>query len=347
MLKLAKKYYSNRLCSKSSLKGRHFLTPDDVSPDEMKSLLMTSIDLKKCPEYLKTLEEKHIMVLLNEPCMRIQTSLHDTASMLNMPLNVLISSAWTTCQNPEDTGKLLSSAADIIFCQSARHSKVELFAKGATTVPVINISSCKFISLNILSDLLTIHEHFGKLDGLTIAWVGHPCALLNTYLSIAPSLGIQMNFLCRCGGPVSPANLNTLQKQGNVYRENIRECKSLLETISGAHVITTNQHSENNVKLRRTYLDEHADKNWVFLHTLPRSSVEVDEEIFNSKNNLLWKSFVNSKWICAAIISEFLDSFINLLQHFFGLLFISGKGRNLFLPELLSKFLYERLLMSV
>lgn len=50
----------------------------------------------------------------------------------------------------------------------------------------------------------------------------------------------------------------------------------------------------------------HANKDWVFLHTLPRTFNEVEDEVFDSDRNLLWKSDLNYKWICAAIISRFL-----------------------------------------
>ncbi|KAG5899554.1 hypothetical protein JTB14_008238 [Gonioctena quinquepunctata] len=224
-----------------------------------------------------------------------------------MSINPLIYFGWTICQIPEDSGKLLSLATDIIFCQSPRHSRIEQFAKGAT-VPIVNISSCQFVSLNILSDLLTLQQHFGRVNGLTIAWIGPPCPELNTYLSVTPLLGIHMKFLCQCGGPMSPANIHHLRGKDNVYREKLKECKDLKEVLSGAQVIITRKHTEKSLTLRKSDLDQYADKYWVFLETLPRSSIEVDEDIFQSGKNLIWKSFVNTKWVCAAIISRFLDS---------------------------------------
>ncbi|KAJ8933448.1 hypothetical protein NQ314_014005 [Rhamnusium bicolor] len=159
----------------------------------------------------------------------------------------------------------------------------EGYRRAETTVEKIRVTNDTAEKRN----LLTIQEHFGSLKGIIISWVGKACPLLNTYLTIAPPLGIKVKFLCQCGGPVSPSSLKYVQSQGTNFTDNIKECGKLEDAIEAD-------------------LEKYADKNWVFLHTLPRSLVEVEDKLFDSERNLLWKSFVNSKWICAAIIARFL-----------------------------------------
>nr|XP_023024199.1 ornithine carbamoyltransferase, mitochondrial-like [Leptinotarsa decemlineata] len=292
---------------KISLKGRKYLSPTDLSPEEMNYLLSTATNLEKgiCVNK-RALAGRSITILLNQPCLKMQTCIYNTAKMLKMSINLLIHTNWTACQNPLDAGKLLSTGSDIIFCQSPRHSKLQMFAQGAT-VPVLNLSSCQFVSLNILSDLLTLQKHFGKVDGLTLAWIGKPCPLMNTYLSIAPLLGVRIKYYSVCGGPMSPLAIHNLQERDEVYKERVTECKDIKQAVSGAQVIMTNNHTEKSMTLKKADLDKYADQRWVFLHNLPRSSIEVEEEIFQSEKNLLWKSFCNAKWVCAAIITRFID----------------------------------------
>ncbi|KAJ8925651.1 hypothetical protein NQ315_009496 [Exocentrus adspersus] len=291
-----------------ALKGRKYVTPDDLSPNEMKYLLLTALDLKasrKNDLSKQSFVGKNITFLLDSPCIAMQACVHNTSSLFKMPVSILISSEWETKPFPQDTGKLLSTTSDIIFCKAHRQSKLEGFAKGAT-VPVINVSSCHFVLLQILSNLLTLQQHFHNLDGLVIAWIGPPCPLLNTYLTIAPTLGMRVKFLCYSGGPVSPSHLYKVLSKGDQFVHRVKESKALAEVIEGAHAIATTDHSESNLKLKLSDVEKYADRNWVLFHTLPRTSKEIEDEIFDSERNLLWTSFSNQKWICAAIISKFL-----------------------------------------
>lgn len=87
--------------------------------------------------------------------------------------------------------------------------------------------------LQSLSSLLTLQQHFGTLEGLTIAWIGHACPLLNTYLTIVPTLNMQIKFLCRYGGPVSPSDLNDVLSKGDKFVHNVKECDNIKEVIEG------------------------------------------------------------------------------------------------------------------
>nr|CAI5870293.1 unnamed protein product [Callosobruchus analis] len=154
---------------------------------------------------------------------------------------------------------------------------------------------------------MTLREHFGHLEGLKYAWIGGACPALNTYLAVAPLLGIDVNYFCRCGGePITPSNLKELRDTNRPqYAVKIHEAADLEKALSDVNVISINNPSKTTYPsqmIQKDQIDKLAHKDWVFLHLFPRKPNEVDEEIFNGENNLLWKSFANSKWVCAAII---------------------------------------------
>ncbi|VEN43706.1 unnamed protein product [Callosobruchus maculatus] len=159
---------------------------------------------------------------------------------------------------------------------------------------------------------MTLHEHFGQLEGLKYAWIGSACPALNTYLAVAPLLGIDVNYYCRCDGagePVSPANLKELHDTHRPqYQVNIHEAPDLHTALKDVNVVAINgpPWTKTSQMIRKVQIDKLAHTNWVFLHLFPRRPNEVDEEIFKGDNNLLWKSFANSKWVCAAIIDYLL-----------------------------------------
>ena len=43
-------------------------------------------------------------------------------------------------------------------------------------------------------------------------------------------------------------------------------------------------------------MNDAADK-WMFLHTLPRTEIEVSDEVFDHPNSLTWVSSNNKIWI--------------------------------------------------
>lgn len=131
-----------KIRNKYSLKGRKYITPHDLSANEMKYLLTTALELKtskRKPLHMQSLIGKNITFLLDSPCLRLQSCIYSTSMLLKMSLNVLITSEWEVMAYPQDIGRLLSNSSDIIFCKAHRQKKLESLAKGST-VPVINVS---------------------------------------------------------------------------------------------------------------------------------------------------------------------------------------------------------------
>jgi ornithine carbamoyltransferase len=70
-----------------------------------------------------------------------------------------------------DTARVLSRYVNGITARVYSHNTVTQLAEHAS-VPVINALSDWEHPLQILADLMTIRERFGKLEGLKIAWIG-------------------------------------------------------------------------------------------------------------------------------------------------------------------------------
>jgi ornithine carbamoyltransferase len=52
-----------------------------------------------------------------------------------------------------------------------------------------------------------------------------------------------------------------------------------------------------------------ANKNWVFLHCLPRKSEEVDDEVFYDKRSLVFDEAENRKWTTMAVLANLLRGY--------------------------------------
>jgi ornithine carbamoyltransferase len=77
----------------------------------------------------------------------------------------------TRGESVRDTAYVLSRHVAAIAVRTAGHSLVEELAEHAS-VPVINMLTAEHHPCQALGDLLTLRESFGRLEGLTLAYIG-------------------------------------------------------------------------------------------------------------------------------------------------------------------------------
>lgn len=83
----------------------------------------------------------------------------------------------------------------------------------STTIPIFP-ASCNIYSLQkVLSDFMTFQEIFNKLEGLTIAYVGPPTPVFNSYLLLCPLFGIKIQYLCICVVSITTTTTCTFNSQ--------------------------------------------------------------------------------------------------------------------------------------
>ena len=78
---------------------------------------------------------------------------------------------WGKRESIADFASVLGEYVDVIVCRANSHERVEQLAKFAGC-PVINGLTDKAHPCQALADLFTLQEHFGKLAGRKLAFVG-------------------------------------------------------------------------------------------------------------------------------------------------------------------------------
>lgn len=299
-----------------SLVGKHIYRPTDLSSTELKSLLWTAFDLKKLSSekwhYNNNLQNKLITLILCAPSMTIQTIAQNAANLFNMKLNTVIDSSWDVQPFVEDTGKYLSFHSNLLICQAKYQMKLDQIV-ASSNIPVICINSRKFNLLRVLSDIMTVQEHHGYLKDLNFAFIGPACCTINTFLCIAPRLGINVSYYCSCnaGALMSPGMLPEGKKVCAEAKTKLNECKSLSEAIEKADVIITTNRNEGYLKIHMEHLKK-ANQKYILLHSFPRGVNEVDKEVFENSRNKLWESSVNSVYILGAMMLRLLEKYDNV-----------------------------------
>ena len=171
------------------LKGRDFLTLKDFSPEEIEFMLDMAADLKAKKKNRETVDwctGKNIALIFEKSSTRTRCSFEVAASDLGMGSTYLgpTGSQIGVKESIADTARVLSRMYDGIEYRGYGQDIVEELAK-YSDVPVWNGLTNEYHPTQMLADLLTIREHFGKLKGLKLVYMGDARYNMGNSLMIA------------------------------------------------------------------------------------------------------------------------------------------------------------------
>ena len=171
------------------LKGRHFLTLKDFTPEEIAYLLDLAADLKakkKAGEPQPVFAGKNIALIFEKTSTRTRCSFEVAAHDLGMHVTYLDpkSSQIGKKESIRDTARVLGRMFDGIEYRGFEQTIVEELAKHAG-VPVWNGLTNEYHPTQMLADLLTIREHLGDLKGKKLAYFGDARYNMGNSLMIA------------------------------------------------------------------------------------------------------------------------------------------------------------------
>ncbi|HZG90517.1 MAG TPA: ornithine carbamoyltransferase [Pseudonocardia sp.] len=153
---------------------RHLLRDDDLGPDEQRAVLDLADALKADPFAERPLAgPRAVAVLFDKASTRTRVSFEvGIAQLGGTPLIVdARASQLGRGETIADTARVLSRYVDAIVWRTGHQSRIEELAAGSS-VPVVNALTDRFHPCQVLADLQTVRERFGRLAGLTLAYLG-------------------------------------------------------------------------------------------------------------------------------------------------------------------------------
>ncbi len=158
------------------MEQKHFLKLLDFTPAEIQHFLDVAADLKakkKAGIPHRTLEGKHVALIFEKTSTRTRCAFEVAARDLGMGVTYLdpAGSQIGKKESIADTARVLGRMFDGIEYRGFGQEIVEELARYAG-VPVFNGLTNEFHPTQILADFLTIQEHFGKLRGVKLVYLG-------------------------------------------------------------------------------------------------------------------------------------------------------------------------------
>ncbi len=213
-----------------SLKGRHFLTLRDFTPEEITYLIDLAAkfkDMKRRGIPHDVFKTKNVALIFEKTSTRTRCAFEVAAHDLGMGSTYLDPSGSQIGKKESiaDTAQVLGRMFDGIEYRGFAQKRVETLANYAG-VPVWNGLTNEYHPTQILADMLTIREHFGNLKGRKFVYMGDARYNMGNSLMIGCSkLGLHFT---ACAPEKYFPNA-----------ELVEECKEWAETSGGSVTLET------------------------------------------------------------------------------------------------------------
>ena len=322
-----------------NLRGRNFLKLLDFTPEEIRYLIDLSKnlkDLKRAGIPHDRLKGKNIVLLFEKTSTRTRCSFEVAGHDLGMGVTFLNadSSQVGKKESIKDTARVLGRMYDGIEYRGFEQSIVEELAEYAG-VPVWNGLTDEFHPTQMIADLLTIEEKFGKLKGINFTYMGDARNNLGNSLMVACAK-MGMNFTACAAKEVFPSEelVKTCKEIAQETGGSITLTEDVKEGTKNADVIYTDiwvsmgepeEIWESRLNLLKPYqvnkaVMENAAPNAVFMHCLPSyhdlntdvgrkvcekfgmKELEVTDEVFEGKQSIVFDQAENRMHSIKAII---------------------------------------------
>ena len=289
---------------------RHFLRDDSITPAEQAEILDLAARLKTDRWSEKPLEgPQTVAVIFDKSSTRTRVSFAvGIADLGGSPL--IISTASSQLggkETPADTARVLERQVSAIVWRTYAQAGLEQMADNSR-VPVINALSDDFHPCQLLADLLTIREHKGSTQGLTMSFfgdgesnMGHSYALAGAMAGMHVRIASPEGYQPRAD-VIADARAIAEQTGGSVT-----VTTDVNEAASGADVMITDtwvSMGKEEEKAKRladlgsykvtAELMKQAASDAIFMHCLPADrGYEVDADVIDGEQSVIWDEAEN------------------------------------------------------
>lgn len=292
---------------------RHFIDLDSFTKNELRQILSFAKTIKKNPlKYSSLLKSKSLGLLFEKQSTR--TRLSFAIGMHKIGGHVIeLNKKDIGFENREtaiDILKTMSQYLDLLMIRNDDHNKL-LELASLNILPIINGLSNYSHPCQILSDIFTIEEIFGKIENQTISWVGDFNNVLTSLLHAAEIF----NFNLKIAVPESIL----ISNKKLIKKMNLQYCKfftQISKAVKDTNCVMTDvwvSMGEKNSKSKKIILQDFqvnqqvmklAKKNAIFMHCLPaHRNEEVTNSVIDGKQSVVWQQAQNRMYIQQSILN--------------------------------------------
>ena len=297
---------------------RHLIVPEDLTAAEIEAVFAISRDLQEkfVAGRRDALLPGRVLALVFEK-QSLRTRVSFQAAMTHLGGSSLFLGADTgfasSRESIADFGRVLSEYVDAIVCRSKAHETIVRLAE-VSSVPVINGLSDEAHPCQALADVYTLRQEVGRVQGLTMAFIGDGNNVARSLAVVCGLLG--MRFVLAAPEKYQFDASFRRHLQAILPEADISETTDPVAAVRGAAVVYTDvwtsmgQEAERQERLKafapyqvNAALMAHCPSG-LFMHCLPaRRGEEVTDEVIDGERSVVVTQAANRMQVQKGLIA--------------------------------------------
>jgi ornithine carbamoyltransferase len=284
---------------------RHFITGTELSREELHGLIERALELKAAPYSSDVLRSRAVALIFQKPSTRTRVSFEAGITELGGHPMVLRTDELQLSrgESVRDTAYVLSRHAAAIGIRTGDEALVSEMAEHAS-VPVINMLTSRHHPCQVLADLLTLREVFGRLDGLTVAYVGDGNNVARSLLEVGALAGVTVRV-------ASPDGYQLESHDDAALTDDPREAVKGADAVYTDVWVSMSDAPGSSAARRRSLapyrvdddLLDRAAPHAVVLHCLPaHPGEEISEQVLYGERQRIWDQAENRRHAQKALL---------------------------------------------
>ncbi len=294
------------------------LTGTEFNAARLRELFQLAADVKARPErYRTSLAGRYLAMIFEKPSLRTRVTFEVGIQSMGGGA-IFLDHTGTRLGHREsikDVAKNLERWVQAIVARVFEQTALEQLAAHAS-IPVINALSDCYHPCQALADFFTLEEHFGKLQGLTLAYVGDGNNVCHSLLLAGARVGANVRVASPAGYEPNAAIVTEALQASRETRAKIEILRAPEEAVAGANTVYTDvwasmgqeDEAAERAKLFAPYqvneaLMARAAPDAVFLHCLPaHRGYEVTDAVMDAPSSIVYDQAENRLHVQKAIL---------------------------------------------
>lgn len=290
------------------LSTKDLTTASTLTVADLDLLLATAAQCKRDPStHAHALAGKSVVLLFEKPSLRTRMTFDVGVHRLGGHAIYYDHAKERIGQREtiKDYARNMERWVAAIVARTYSQATIDELARHAS-IPVINALSDAYHPCQALSDVFTLREHFGKLAGLHLAFIGDGCNTAVSLMHICPKLGIDLTVITPAGYEPPPAEVAVGRSFADAHGTKLA-LSSDPHAVAGCDAVYTDtwvsMHMEHESEKRERAFEPYrvdaeimaqASPRAVFMHCLPaHRGEEVSAEVIDGPQSRVWDEAEN------------------------------------------------------
>jgi len=327
---------------KERLRGRHLITLDDWSTQEIDAAIEVAAELKRLRamgQQTELLRNKTLFMIFFEQSTRTRNSMEAAMTQLGGHAHDLTPDKMQLShgETPRDTAKVLSRMGEAIAIRNCFYEIGNRYLNEIAAhadIPLISMQDDVYHPLQAAADLMTIREHFRDLRGLrvVVSWAyatshAKPLSVPQSQILLFPRYGMDVVVAHPPEFPLQGTIVDRAQQRAREGGGSLRFVQDMDEAMQGADIIFPKnwggfayldpfEDTEASREAMRANLER--NRSWILddkryalakpdtkiMHALPADrNNEITDELLDGRNSIIYDEAENRLHTAKAILT--------------------------------------------